>query len=338
MRDITGLVGRDNLVEKAAQEVRKGRHVILTGQVGVGKSSVLNAILERFERRRDERAPVDAETDDPITEPNTGRPSQRQRRTQTVIHISDHQPKAQFICIARKLLAASLLDPLTLELPEQYQDLPPELIEWAKIRRHVNRLSMRDLTAAIIPALHDHHGRVIIAVDDLTSVTPTLVAFWLAVFDAAQVIGCASTKKANLNKLWWKMTEIPIPPLPPDATREIVQTYITRQGMLIESPGLFIGHVVKQSGGNPQAIADMLEDSSKERLVDKQRIREMRHAAGVRYFDFTPVMIVALASVVGARYLAIGTGNTELYIFAGMVAAVIISLRVFLFKGAGKAN
>ena len=136
---------------------------------------------------------------------------------------------------------------------------------------------MRDLTAAIIPALHDHHGRVIIAVDDLTSVTPTLVAFWLAVFDAAQVIGCASAKKANLNKLWWKMTEIPIPPLTPDATREIVQNYITRQGMLIESPGLFIGHVVKQSGGNPQAIADMLEDSSKERLVDKQRILSLIH-------------------------------------------------------------
>ena len=46
----------------------------------------------------------------------------------------------------------------------------------------------------------------------------------------------------------------------------------------------------------------------------------------------------ALASVVGARYLAIGTGDTELYIFAGMLAAVVISVRVFLFRGAGKAN
>lgn len=65
MRDITGLIGRDALVEKAAQEVRKGRHVILTGKVGVGKSSVLNAVLERLERRQSERAPVDVETDDP---------------------------------------------------------------------------------------------------------------------------------------------------------------------------------------------------------------------------------------------------------------------------------
>ena len=159
MRDITGLIGRDALVEKAAQEVRKGRHVILTGKVGVGKSSVLNAVLERLERPREACTPVDAEPDDPPCESNTGRPSQRQRRTQTVICVSDYQPKAQFVDIARKLLlVAGLLDPLALELPEQYQDLPPEHIEWAKIRRHVNRLSMRDLTAAIIPALHDHHG------------------------------------------------------------------------------------------------------------------------------------------------------------------------------------
>ena len=343
MRDITGLIGRDNLVEKAAGEVRKGRHVLLTGKVGVGKSSVLDAILARLERRRDERAPVDVETDDPPREREDRAERERygherRKRTQTVIPVADHQPKAQFVAIARRLLAAGLLDPLALELPEPYRDLPPEQIEWAKIRRHVNRLSMRDLTAAIIPALHDHHGKVLIAVDDLTSVTPTLVAFWLAVFDAAQVIGCASQKKANLAKLWWKMTEIEIPPLTPEATREIVQTYIARQGMLIESPGLFVGHIVKQSGGNPQAIADMLDDSSKERLVDKARIRELRHAAGVRYFDFTPVLIVALASVVGARYLAIGTGDTELYIFAGMLAAVVISVRVFLFRGAGKAN
>jgi MoxR-like ATPase len=54
MREITGLVGREPLVEKVAQEVRKGRHVLLTGPVGVGKSSVLEAVLERLERRRDE--------------------------------------------------------------------------------------------------------------------------------------------------------------------------------------------------------------------------------------------------------------------------------------------
>ena len=74
------------------------------------------------------------------------------------------------------------------------------------------------------------------------------------------------------------------------------------------------------------------------RQMDRRQIRAMRHAAGVRYFDFTPVLIVPLAAVIGARYLAIGTGDTELDVFAGLLAAVVISLRVFLFRGAGKAN
>ena len=36
--------------------------------------------------------------------------------------------------------------------------------------------------------------------------------------------------------------------------------------------------------------------------------------------------------------LALETGDTELYLFAGMLAAVVISIRVFLFRGAGRAN
>jgi len=285
MQAITGLIGREALVEKAVQEVRKGRHILLTGSVGVGKSAVLEAVLERLERRRGERSPVHTDTDDPPGEIKARRRpgDHRRHRPWTVVSIGDHQPKAQFVGIARRLLAVGLLDPAALELPEPYQDIPPERIEWAKIRRQVDRLSMRDLTAAIIPALHDHQGQVLIAVDDLTYLTPTLVAFWLAVFDAAQVIGGARQKKPNLAKRWWKMTEIEVPPLSPEAARDIVQTYIARQGLLIEAPGLFVGHVVQQANGNPQAIADLLDDARKERLVDQRKIREMRHAAGVRY-------------------------------------------------------
>lgn len=310
MRHITGLIGREELIEKITREARKGRHLLLTGPVGVGKSTILEAVIDRLIVRRD----------------------------LIVLHVNEHQAKGQFLEIARGLLESGLLKPSALELDSGLDDLDPAAIEWAKIKRSVNRLSIRDLTAAIIPAIHAHKGRVLIAVDDLTTVTPTLVAFWLAILDAAQLITCASEKRKNVSRLWWKLAEIEIAPLSVDSAKEIAQIYLRETGMLVEAPGLFIAHVVQQANGNPQALADLLADSSKERVVDKQRIREMRHAAGVRYLDFTPVMIVALASIIGARYLAIGTGDTELYIFAGMLAAVVISMRVFLFKGAGKAN
>mgnify|MGYP003589874229 FL=1 len=310
MKHITGLIGRDDLVAKVTREARKGRHILLTGPVGVGKSAVLDAVIDRLIVRSD----------------------------LVVLHVNEHQAKGQFLEIARGLLESGLLKPSALELNDELDELDPSAIQWLKIKRQAGRLSIRDLTAAIVPVLHANKGRVLIAVDDLTGVTPTLVAFWLAVCDAAQLISCANEKRKNVAKLWWKMAEIEIPPLSAESSRALAQEYMTQTGMLVESPPLYIGHVVQQANGNPQALADLLADSSKERVVDKARIREMRHAAGVRYVDFTPVMIVSLASVVGARYLAIGTGDTELYIFAGMVAAVVISIRVFIFRGAGKAN
>ncbi|MGB5064154.1 MAG: ATP-binding protein [Candidatus Competibacter sp.] len=310
MKSITGLIGREALVEQIAREARKGRHLLLTGPAGIGKSAVLEAVIDRL----------------------------LLRQQRIVIQVSEHQAKGQFLEIARGLLESGLLKPSALELDAGLDALDSAALEWAKLKRSVNRLSIHDLTAAIVPVLHAQKDRVLIAVDDLTAVTPTLVAFWLAVCDAAQLLACASAKRPNVAKLWWKLAEIEIPPVSPDHARAIAQSYLQQTGTLVESPPLFVAHLIQQANGNPQALADLLADASKERVVNKQRIREMRHAAGVKYLDFTPVMIVALASVVGARYLAIGTGDTELYIFAGMIATVVVSVRVFLFKGAGKAN
>ena len=194
MRHITGLIGREELIEKITREARKGRHLLLTGPAGIGKSTILEAVIDRLIVRRD----------------------------LIVLHVNEHQAKGQFLEMPRALLESGLLKPSALELDADLDDLDPAAIEWAKIKRSVNRLSIRDLTAAIIPAVHAHQGRVLIAVDDLTAVTPTLVAFWLAILDAAQLLTCASEKR-RMCRLWWKLAEIEIPPLSVDSARAIAR-------------------------------------------------------------------------------------------------------------------
>jgi ABC-type dipeptide/oligopeptide/nickel transport system ATPase subunit len=53
MKRITGLIGRDELVADVVREIRKGKHLLLTGSVGIGKSRVLEAAIKRIERRQD---------------------------------------------------------------------------------------------------------------------------------------------------------------------------------------------------------------------------------------------------------------------------------------------
>jgi hypothetical protein len=77
----------------------------------------------------------------------------------------------------------------------------------------------------------------------------------------------------------------------------------------------------------------MLDESSKEKRVDKRQIREMRHQAGVQYVDFMPVMLIGGALIVGTRYLAMGLGDTAMNVMAGMGAALFLVLRFFMFRG-----
>jgi energy-coupling factor transporter ATP-binding protein EcfA2 len=307
MDEIVGLIGRDDLVAGLVAEIRKGKHVILTGPVGIGKSSVLKAALEKVSGQ-----------------------------VELLIKLHDHQAKGQFVEMARQMLALGLVSAQELDLPAQFHDVVPAEVDWKDIKNRVNRMSMRDLTHALIPALARAENKPIIAVDDLTSLTPTQMAFWLAIFDHAQVIGCASEKKARVRKLWWKMKEIAVKPLPPDVIRDIVKKYITAKGVLIESPDLYISHVVKQSGGVPQAIYDMLDESGKERIIDKRKVREMRHEAGISYLDFTPMVMILGALIVSMRYVGMGTGDKTLYIMGGMGAALFLTFRFFIFKGVGR--
>lgn len=54
-----------------------------------------------------------------------------------------------------------------------------------------------------------------------------------------------------------------MPRLEAGHAKALVKEYTARKGVMIESPELYVGHVVKQAGGNPQAIYDMLDESSK---------------------------------------------------------------------------
>ena len=307
MDRIVGLIGRDEVVEELIAEIRKGKNVILTGGIGMGKSVVLKTALEQL----GDKVPL-------------------------VIKLHDHQAKGQFVEMARQMLMLGLVSAEKLGLPAQFHKLPAAQIEWADIRNRVNRMSMRDLTQAIIPALSKSKVKPVIAVDDLTTLTPMQMAFWLAIFEHAQVLGCASEKKARIKKLWWKMKEIKIKPLPAPVVKKMVKDYITAKGMLIESPDQYISHVVKQSAGIPQAIFDMVEESSKERIIDKRTVRAMRHDAGVTYLDFTPMVMLLGALIVSMRYIGMGTGDKTLYIMGGMGAALFLTFKFFIFKGVGR--
>ena len=90
MDNLIGLFGREELVDDLVAEIKKGKHVILTGPVGIGKSAVLREALKR--------APIDL-----------------------LIKLDDYQAKGQFIEIAKQMLELGLLSAKELGLPVKFR-------------------------------------------------------------------------------------------------------------------------------------------------------------------------------------------------------------------------
>jgi hypothetical protein len=69
------------------------------------------------------------------------------QRLLTLVYLRDHQARGQFITLARRLLQIGIVKPSALELAESLDTTALGSIDWIKYKRHVNRLSVCDLTS-----------------------------------------------------------------------------------------------------------------------------------------------------------------------------------------------
>jgi hypothetical protein len=73
-----------------------------------------------------------------------------------------------------------------------------------------------------------------------------------------------------------------------------------------------------------------------EKFDSVEKIRELKHDAGIRYFDLTPVLLIIGAVVVAARFISLGLNDVDGYILAGSAGAFFMFLRYFLYRSMRK--
>ena len=61
--------------------------------------------------------------------------------------------------------------------------------------------------------------------------------------------------------------------------------------------------------------------------------RSLHHTGARPQLDLTPALLLPTLLLLAARFLARGIGDRELYILAGIGAALGMALRFFLFRG-----
>ncbi|KOP26556.1 9-O-acetyl-N-acetylneuraminate esterase [Hapalosiphon sp. MRB220] len=115
---------------------------------------------------------------------------------------------------------------------------------------------------------------------------------------------------------------IELKPLPEYAIREImVQAAIERAIALKPSE---LAKLQERAGGNPMLAM---------RAIDEEYLGlELEGADHRRYFDITPLILLAGIAFVIMRFIGLGTSDQALYIFGGIAAAIFLGLSRLLYN------
>jgi hypothetical protein len=203
-----------------------------------------------------------------------------------------------------------------------------EYLSRPELRKKINRLSIREL---LLTAQENLSGRnYILVLDHLERLTPSAEDIIATLMECATVVGAANKRKPSLKKLWWRFEKIEVPPLTRKESKQLLWSIIDKDA--IDDTQLFEKLVLNQASGNPLSIVELSQKARREENLTADNIRQLRHQAGTRYIDITPVFFIIGFFAVASRFVALGMNSTELYILAAVASSFFMGLRYFLYR------
>jgi len=297
-------VGRGRELARCVHLLARGRHTLLVGPKGVGKSHLMREAVSVLSGAR----PL-------ITQAG---PLEKTTR-QTIL-----------------LLRCAPLGDLLRELLEKLHRLgglalaESRALSWDAVRKMLaGRGSVALQELALLSLETD---RYLLVLDDLDRMTPAYQDLVEGMLSRAVLCAAVTHLRdaVHFRTIWSSFTRLDLAPLPEPAAEELARRLIERYGVSRNSSELFLREVVRSGAGNPHRIRSLSWHGSRERPLLPSDIRAFRREHGADLFNMGPVYIFAASVFTLYKIFSIGLDNRESYIyFSAMGFLVYFMFRVF---------
>ncbi|OGC05158.1 hypothetical protein A2276_04365 [candidate division WOR-1 bacterium RIFOXYA12_FULL_43_27] len=170
----------------------------------------------------------------------------------------------------------------------------------------------------------------VLIIDNLQNLRVSDVDPFLALIENFTILASTEDTLPKLKQIWWKFKQIELNPLSDHSAKELIH-YLT-ENLSISDYELLETRVMTLSNKLPLAIVDMIHQVSHKPVVNRDSIREVYHEAGIKYRDWTSVIVILWGIAIMFRFLALGTHSFEGYILAGFGMAILAVTRFLLFR------
>ena len=207
--------------------------------------------------------------------------------------------------------------------------------DWTERLPNKARSSAKEIIELLSNLQKDKDKKEILIIDNLGKLKISDLDVFLVLLDSFIVIASADATPNKLKQIWWKFRRIDLPPLTTEAEKELIK-HLT-SGLTITDYNLLEARILSLAGGLPLSIVEMINQISGRPVVKNEDVRDLYHESGIRYRDWTLILIVLWGVAMISRFVALGTHSFELYILAGFAVVslrTIVKLTATLFRRA----
>ena len=286
------LIGREPVLARLRANAAAGRHTLLAGPIGIGKTRLLRAVADACPE---------------------------------AVWIEAFRPLRQgLLALGQALHARGVL-----QLPGPTSGAPGAgTLDAAECARRLGKLTVPALTDVVADSLRDQG--LVLMLDQLEGLTPVMGRALERLLAEATVLGATRELKAGLEKVWWAFERLEVPPLGREATVALFWALVDRTR--IADPAALEARIVAATAGNPHAIVELARQVAETPDLPPEAFQGLAHGAGERYLDLTPGLLLIGAGLVMARFVALGLDDRDLYILAGSLGAFLFVVRYLLAR------
>lgn len=322
------MLGRDGLLVDVVKRVQAGRHVLLTGESGIGKSRLLREVYEITQGKRVVLHP--------------GVAAKKRRR-----HVELKAGLFTAIWIKEAIPLSSLLEELMFQLagagglatPNEDGTGYADPSSWPAActgltQKQIRKLysNARDRRQAILHSLRQLHPAALVFIDAVDRASPSMSAFLLALQKECTIVTAVREiqPSQSLATFFKTFGSIKVDKLSGEAMRALCRYFIRTYHIQVVDPHYYENEVVSRADGNPAALRAIMHDGAQAKLVTNKHVRALQRRDDAPYFNMGIIYVFLLIGATFLRTFLTGSWDTDWYILVSTFAiAGFVIFRVF---------